>query len=49
MPKIIFKLNKDKYYLIDNPDRRCPDLSKAKKLLGYSCKVNTQKGIDNYL
>ena len=49
LPKIKFKLSKDKNYLTDNPDRRCPDLSKSKKLLGYSCKVNTKQGIENYI
>ena len=48
-PKIIFKLNADADYLTDNPERRCPELSKTKKLLKYSCKVNTKKGIENYL
>ena len=48
-PKIKFKLSNDRYYLTDNPDRRCPDLSKSKKLLGYYCKVNIKQGIENYL
>jgi len=48
-PKIKFKLSKDRYYLTDNPERRCPDLSKSKKLLGYNCKVNIKQGIENYL
>ena len=48
-PKIFFKKNKDKNYLADNPDRRCPNLKKAKNLIYYSCKVNTLKGIEKYL
>ena len=38
-----------KQYLADNPERRCPDLSKSQKLLGYYCKVNINQGIKNYL
>ena len=29
--KLVVKKNKDKNYLVDNPNRRCPDISKAKK------------------
>jgi len=48
-PKIIFKKNKDKDYLINNPNRRSPDISKARKLLKYHPKINTYNGIVNYL
>ena len=46
--KLNLKLSVDRYYLTDNPERRCPDLSKS-KLLGYYCKVNIKQGIENYL
>lgn len=48
-PKIIFKIHKDKNYLKDNPNRRCPDLKKAKKLINYKPKVSTMSGIIRYL
>ncbi|MEW6246155.1 MAG: NAD-dependent epimerase/dehydratase family protein [Nitrospirota bacterium] len=39
----------DKEYLTDNPQRRCPDLSKAKTLLGYQPKVDLQTGISRLI
>ena len=36
--KLVVKKNKDKNYLVDNPNRRCPDLSKAKKELNFNPK-----------
>ncbi|SDK54276.1 NAD dependent epimerase/dehydratase family protein [Natronincola ferrireducens] len=32
-------------YLIDNPQRRCPDLTKARTLLDYNPKVNLEEGL----
>ena len=29
--KIVFRKSEDKHYLTDNPNRRCPDITKAKK------------------
>jgi len=48
-PKIIFKTNKDKDYLKDNPNRRCPDLSKSKLKIYYNPKIKTFTGIQKYL
>ena len=48
-PKIIFKKHKDSNYLKDNPNRRCPDLTKAKKIIKYKPKINTYLGIIKYL
>ena len=39
--------SKDKEYLTNNPQRRCPDISKAKHLLDYSPKVNLRNGLMN--
>ena len=47
--KIIFKKNKDKNYLTDNPDRRCPNIKKARVLLNYKPKINIEEGIKRYL
>ena len=47
--KILFKKNKDKNYLIDNPQRRCPDLTKTKKLLKYKPKIDLINGIKKYI
>lgn len=48
-PKIIFKKHKDVNYLKDNPNRRCPDLSKSREKLNYYPKVKTYAGIEKYL
>lgn len=48
-PKILFKKNKDKEYLINNPNRRCPDINKAKKLINFKPKINLKDGIQRYL
>jgi UDP-glucuronate decarboxylase len=42
---VMSRRNDDKDYLTDNPQRRCPDLSKANTLLGYQPKVDLQTGI----
>ena len=47
--KIIFKKSSDKNYLKDNPLRRCPDISKAKRLINFYPKINLDKGLSNYL
>jgi len=47
--KISFQVSQDQEYLTDNPNRRCPDISKAKKLLGYEPKVKVEDGIERYL
>jgi nucleoside-diphosphate-sugar epimerase len=33
----------------DDPRRRCPDISKAKKLLGYSPKIDLESGLDRLI
>lgn len=47
--KIRFEKHTDTHYLTDNPKRRCPDISKAKSLLGYSPRVSVEEGIRSYL
>ena len=48
-PKVIFRKSKDDDYLVDNPNRRCPDITKAKKLLGYNPKIDPDEGVRRYL
>lgn len=43
--KVVFKKSSDKEYLTDNPQRRCPDLSKSKKMLNYLPKVGLDEGL----
>jgi nucleoside-diphosphate-sugar epimerase len=35
----------DRHYLTDNPQRRCPDISKARKLLGYTPNMSLEEGL----
>jgi UDP-glucuronate decarboxylase len=46
---IIYKEHSDKHYNSDNPQRRCPDLTKIRTMLGYAPSVDTQTGIERYL
>ncbi|RJQ60610.1 MAG: NAD-dependent epimerase/dehydratase family protein [Stygiobacter sp.] len=43
--KIVYQISHEKNYLIDNPQRRCPDITKAKKILGYNPKVSLEAGL----
>lgn len=43
--EIIHKENPDRNYLADNPRRRCPDLTKMRKLLHYEPKVDLRTGL----
>lgn len=47
--RITFQTSADKEYLTDNPNRRCPDLTKARTLLGYAPSVDVATGIRRYL
>jgi UDP-glucuronate decarboxylase len=47
--KITFRKSLDKEYLTDNPNRRCPDISKARTVLGYDPEVMVGDGIKRYL
>ena len=47
--EIIFKKSNDSDYLKDNPNRRCPNISKAKKKLGYFPYVSVEIGVERYL
>jgi len=46
---IYFKESKDPEYLTNNPNRRCPNISKAKEKLKFEPIVNTNEGIEKYL
>ena len=46
---INFKVSKDREYLTNNPNRRSPDISKAKKLLLYKPSISLDKGIEKFL
>lgn len=43
--KLVFKINPDKEYLTDAPNRRCPLIVKAIKELGYSPSIELNDGL----
>jgi len=43
--KVICKVSEDKLYLIDNPNRRCPNITKARSELGYEPQVSLDEGL----
>ena len=44
-----FAVSEDKEYLQNNPNRRCPVIDKARKLLGYEPKVDVEQGVRYFL
>jgi UDP-glucuronate decarboxylase len=47
--RITFQTSPDRHYLTDNPNRRCPDLSRARRELGYAPRVDVATGVRRYL
>lgn len=47
--KIIMKKSRDKNYLTDSPNRRCPCITKARKNLGYNPKISLDTGLTHTL
>ena len=43
------EISKDKEYLTHNPNRRCPDITKAKLNLNYSPSVSLEEGLKKTL
>jgi|SRR5437588_3142391 len=43
--KVIHRTSNDQQYLTDNPQRRCPNLTKARQRLGYQPKVSLEEGL----
>jgi UDP-glucuronate decarboxylase len=42
---VIYKTSDDESYLVDNPNRRCPNIEKARRELGYSPEVTLEEGL----
>ncbi|HEX8333280.1 MAG TPA: NAD-dependent epimerase/dehydratase family protein [Segetibacter sp.] len=42
---VTFKISDDKDYLTDNPNRRCPIIEKARRLLNYSPNISLDEGL----
>ena len=47
--KAIFEASDDADYMTDNPNRRCPDISKAQEILGYNPTIYVDEGISRFL
>lgn len=47
--KIKYATSEDKEYLTNNPQRRCPDISKAQKVLGYQPTIYVEEGVVRFL
>ena len=43
--RAVFKESLDQSYLIDNPNRRCPNIGKARSELGYDPKITLDEGL----
>ena len=43
--QVVQQTSPDAQYLTDNPQRRCPDITKAKQRLGYQPKVSLKEGL----
>jgi nucleoside-diphosphate-sugar epimerase len=43
--KVVRKVSTDKDYLVDNPSRRCPVITKARSELGYDPKITIDEGL----
>lgn len=47
--KICYSKSEDSSYLTDNPQRRCPELTKAKRILGYQPDILVEDGVRRFL
>lgn len=47
--KAVFKTSEDSEYLTDNPNRRCPNIEKAKELLNYNPEILVNDGVNRFL
>ena len=48
-PDVFFEKSQEASYLIDNPNRRCPNISKARTILGFNPKIEPYEGVRRYL
>jgi len=47
--KVVYATSNDKQYLTNNPQRRCPRIDKAKKVLGYNPRIEVEAGVKKFL
>lgn len=46
---VIYAVSEDKNYLVNNPQRRCPVIDKAKTLLRYEPSIHVEEGVSRFL
>jgi UDP-glucuronate decarboxylase len=44
-----YAVSDDRHYLTDNPQRRCPNITKARKILGYNPTITVEEGVARFL
>ncbi len=47
--EVKYAVSEDKDYLTNNPQRRCPDISKAKRILEYNPEIYVEEGVERFL
>ena len=47
--KVLYEKSQDPEYLTDNPNRRCPDINKARNILGYKPSILVHDGVRRFL
>ena len=47
--RVNFKISEDKHYMTDNPNRRCPNIDKARNILAYDPSILVDDGVSRYL
>ena len=43
--RVVQRASREETYLADNPNRRCPDIAKARSELGYEPEIDVDDGI----
>lgn len=46
---VIYNVSEDKEYLTHNPERRCPDITKAREKLHYNPSIEAEEGVRRFL
>lgn len=47
--KVVYNISEDKDYLTNNPERRCPNIDKARKILNYEPSIQVNDGVKRFL
>lgn len=46
---VMFETSAESAYLVDNPQRRCPDLTKLHRMTGFAARINLREGLTRTL